>query len=100
MSDLIERLRDLKSNMQFFSAARILCGEAADRIEALEAENTLLRKDAARYHYLRNRDPGPEGKPLPRGLFIGMVPRNLILTEEHADVAIDAAIKAMGGGDE
>lgn len=44
MSDLVERLRDLKSNTQFFSAARILCGEAADRIIALEVENARLRE--------------------------------------------------------
>lgn len=50
-----------------------------------------VREDATRYRYLRNRDPGPEGKPVPRGLFIGMVPENLILTEEDADAAIDVA---------
>lgn len=81
--------------------------EVAGHIETIEAENARLREDAARYRYLRNRDCGPEGKPPPRGLFIGMVPENLILTEEHADLAIDQARKAHrhsesgeGGGDE
>lgn len=55
------------------------------RIEALEA-------DAARYRYLRDRDPGPDGQPVPQGLFVGQVPNNLILTGEDADRAIDAAL--------
>lgn len=50
MSDLVERLYALKDNIYFFNPTRMLCGEAAAHIEALEAENARLREDAGRYH--------------------------------------------------
>lgn len=64
---------------------------ATDLICALEV-------DAERYRHLRNRDAGPPDYTLP-GLFIGQVPENLILTEEDADAAIDAALSQGGRGD-
>lgn len=91
------RVNDLETLKLFIARYRLgllaMANEAADH----------LREDAARYRYLRNRDSGPEGKPPPHGLFIGMVPENLILTEEHADLAIDQGRKAhrhleVGGG--
>ena len=57
---------------------------ATDLICALEV-------DSDRYRHLRNRDAGPPNYT-PPGLFIGQVPENLILTEEDADAAIDAAL--------
>ncbi len=50
-------------------------------------------QDAARYRYLRSRPVPPDGT-FPPGLFIGRVPENLIVTEEDADQAIDAAMGA------
>lgn len=43
--------------------------------------------DAARYRYLRDRDMSKAG------LFIGLVPENLILTGADADAEIDVAMK-------
>lgn len=64
---------------------------------ALAAETRLreAEADAARYRYLRGRDAGPEGRLPPDGLFIGMVPENLILTNEDADQAIDALLSSI-----
>ena len=64
---------------------------ATDLICALEV-------DSDRYRHLRNRDAGPPNYT-PPGLFIGQVPENLILTEEDADAAIDAALSQGGRGD-
>ncbi len=64
---------------------------ATDLICALEV-------DSDRYCQLRNRDAGPPNYT-PPGLFIGKVPENLILTEEDADAAIDAALSQGGRGD-
>lgn len=47
--------------------------------------------NSARYLYLRNQ---PTSAIKQGGIFIGQVPQNLILTEEEADAAIDAAISA------
>lgn len=72
---------------------------AAEEVAAdLNAENEKLRADARRYRHLRNRDAGPPNYT-PPGLFIGQVPENLILTEEDADAAIDAALAQGGRGD-
>lgn len=64
---------------------------ATDLICALEV-------DSDRYRHLRNRDAGPPNYT-PPGLFIGQVPENLILTEEDADAAIDAALSREAGHD-
>jgi len=63
----------------------------------LEAQIARLEIDAERYRYLRNRDVWPDGEQPKAGLFIGMVPENLILTEEDADHAIDQYIAANKG---
>lgn len=44
MSDLVERLYALRDAIRAFDPTRILCGEAAAHIEALEAENARLRE--------------------------------------------------------
>lgn len=51
--------------------------------------------DAERYRFIRGRDPGPDGEPVPAGLFIGRVPENLIVTGDDADRAIDRARTAL-----
>jgi hypothetical protein len=59
-----------------------LAFEAADEIER-------LREDAARYRYLRNRPEDTIGKG---GIFAGMTPKNVILTEDDLDRAVDRAM--------
>lgn len=47
-------------------------------------------RDAERYRWLRNRSPdGSKG-----GIFIGLVPQNVVVTGDDADREIDAAIAA------
>lgn len=48
-----------------------------------------MRKDAARYRYLRNRPEDTIGKG---GIFAGMTPKNVILTENDLDREIDRAM--------
>lgn len=59
--------------------------------QAAEANARRLEIDAARYRHLRDRDAGPP-EHTPPGLFIGLVPENLILTGVDADEAVDAAL--------
>lgn len=68
------------------------------REAALREEVERLRVDANRYRWLRARDSGPKNFVMP-GLFVGQIPENLILTAEHADAAIDAAIRAIKMGE-
>lgn len=56
--------------------------------EALRA----LEKDAARYRFLRGREL-PTGSEGLRGVFIGIVPENAILTGADADTAVDSAME-------
>lgn len=53
----------------------------ADQLSALE-------RDAARYRYLRGVNPS---SPREGGIFIGITPANVIVTEEDADRAVDDA---------
>lgn len=48
-----------------------------------------MRKDAARYRYLRNRPEDTIGRG---GIFAGMTPKNVILTEGDLDRAVDLAM--------
>lgn len=52
-----------------------------------------LRQDAERYRFLRDRNPGEEGAGVLAGLFIGMVPDNVILTGVDADLALDREMR-------
>ncbi|MFU3207252.1 hypothetical protein ACM7HB_30255 [Pseudomonas aeruginosa] len=49
-----------------------------------------LRKDAARYRWLRERDLETIRQG---GVFAGMTPENIVLNLEHLDAAIDAALE-------
>ncbi|UQS91692.1 hypothetical protein M5C90_10660 [Pseudomonas chlororaphis subsp. piscium] len=63
--------------------------EFGERLEALEQERDILRKDAERYQWLRERDL----ETLHRGgVFAGQTPQNIVLNGETLDEAIDAAI--------
>ncbi|WP_073667471.1 hypothetical protein [Pseudomonas aeruginosa] len=61
-----------------------------DEIDRLKAENEALRKDAARYRWLRERDLETIRQG---GVFAGMTPENIVLNLEHLDAAIDAALE-------
>lgn len=56
----------------------------------LIAEVEHLRKDAARYRWLRERDLETIRQG---GVFAGMTPENIVLNLEHLDAAIDAALE-------
>ncbi|HEJ5756805.1 TPA: hypothetical protein SL756_004014 [Pseudomonas aeruginosa] len=53
-------------------------------------EYEALRKDAARYRWLRERDLETIRQG---GVFAGMTPENIVLNLEHLDAAIDAALE-------
>ncbi|MCR6975196.1 hypothetical protein NS833_15120 [Pseudomonas aeruginosa] len=56
----------------------------------LIAEVEHLRKDAARYRWLRERDLE---KIRQGGVFAGMTPENIVLNQEDLDAEIDAALE-------
>ncbi|WP_430283926.1 hypothetical protein [Pseudomonas aeruginosa] len=56
----------------------------------LIAEVEHLRKDAARYRWLRERDLETIRQG---GVFAGMTPENIVLNQEDLDAAIDAALE-------
>ncbi|EJA2567789.1 hypothetical protein MWS85_004761 [Pseudomonas aeruginosa] len=56
----------------------------------LIAEVEQLRKDAARYRWLRERDLETIRQG---GVFAGMTPENIVLNQEDLDAAIDAALE-------
>ncbi|MFU7071264.1 hypothetical protein ACM75K_28935 [Pseudomonas aeruginosa] len=56
----------------------------------LIAEVEHLRKDAARYRWLRERDLETIRQG---GVFAGMTPENIVLNQEDLDAEIDAALK-------
>jgi len=63
-----------------------------DALHAIDSGTPLEdpnARDAGRYRYLRERDLDTIKKG---GVFVGLVPQNLVLNKEHADAAIDAAI--------
>jgi len=53
-----------------------------------------MQKDAARYRWLRARLLGDDGTPMPSGVFIGLLPDNLILNGIDADTEIDLSMQA------
>lgn len=72
----------------------ILAAIATDPCTPATPAGEEMRRDAERYRFLRSRDCGPLDGPTPPGPFIGLVPENMILTEEDADRHIDQAILA------
>lgn len=56
----------------------------------LIAEVERLRKDAARYRWLRERDLETIRQG---GVFAGMTPENIVLNQEDLDAEIDAALE-------
>lgn len=62
--------------------------EAADKVLAVVAAHGVIR-DARRYRYLRARDLDTIHKG---GVFVGLVPQNLVVNEDDLDRAVDAAI--------
>lgn len=56
----------------------------------LIAEVEHLRKDAARYRWLRERDLETIRQG---GVFAGMTPENIVLNQEDLDAEIDAALE-------
>jgi hypothetical protein len=81
MSDLVQRLREIDSEFGF-----TLCATAADRIAQLERENAELRKDAARYRFMR--------KPhMSQAEFLNVVNALDECCENELDEAIDKAMK-------
>ncbi|MDP5878677.1 hypothetical protein ACQYZM_15465 [Pseudomonas aeruginosa] len=61
-----------------------------EKCDRLKAENEALRKDAARYRWLRERDLETIRQG---GVFAGMTPENIVLNLKHLDAAIDAALE-------
>lgn len=61
-----------------------------EKCDRLKAENEVLRKDAARYRWLRERDLETIRQG---GVFAGMTPENIVLNQEDLDAAIDAALE-------
>lgn len=53
-----------------------------------------IDRDARRYRFLRSRDVDTIAKG---GVFAGLTPDNFVLTEEHLDAAVDAAIDRAEG---
>jgi hypothetical protein len=59
----------------------------------IERQNSAeLKANSDRYLFLRNQTINEDMCPPIDGLFIGHVPQNVVLTFEHADAAIDAAL--------
>ena len=64
--------------------------EANPKPSSLIAEVEHLRKDAARYRWLRERDLETIRQG---GVFAGMTPENIVLNQEDLDAEIDAALE-------
>ena len=75
-----------------YAGAPIACWQKrANLPHQLDSEQiATLTLDANRYQWLRARDANQIKL---RGLFVGMTPDNLVLTERHLDVAMDIAMK-------
>lgn len=75
---------ELRNNAEFIAAAN------PQAILKLIAEVEHLRKDAARYRWLRERDLETIRQG---GVFAGMTPENIVLNQEDLDAEIDAALE-------
>ncbi|MCO2384226.1 hypothetical protein [Pseudomonas aeruginosa] len=82
---LIADLEEARNGMEYQPIMRL-----KNELDRLKAENEALRKDAARYQWLRERDLETIRQG---GVFAGMTPENIVLNLEHLDAAIDAALE-------
>ncbi|RQG62788.1 hypothetical protein IPC203_08430 [Pseudomonas aeruginosa] len=82
---LISDLEEARNGMEYQSIMRL-----KNEMVRLKAENEVLRKDAARYRWLRERDLETIRQG---GVFAGMTPENIVLNQEDLDAAIDAALE-------
>ncbi|EQB8433784.1 hypothetical protein ACYUS1_005230 [Pseudomonas aeruginosa] len=87
-----EVIRIERSEDEPISSAWELFDSAANpkAILKLIAEVEHLRKDAARYRWLRERDLETIRQG---GVFAGMTPENIVLNQEDLDAEIDAALE-------
>lgn len=90
MSDLNEILKrwGAPGDYGYYTAVGQLLYEL-HKYNATRRDANELERDAARYRWLRSRDPDTIATG---GVFAGITPENLILTEEHLDVAVDMAM--------
>ena len=93
---LAERIEKIVSLNAKFGGAIAMTPDATSALAEMlrllaDPSNGLgaLERDARRYRYLRNRPEDTIGKG---GIFAGMTPKNVILTEDDLDRAVDAAI--------
>jgi len=66
-----------------------------EQIAALKQEQARMKLNAERYLHLRSKPV--DSIKADRGLFIGIVPDNMVVNGEDADKAIDAEIVAQKG---
>lgn len=83
-----EYTTSMEATEQVLLAARELLAANPQAILKLIAEVEHLRKDAARYRWLRERDLETISRG---GIFAGMTPENIVLNLEDLDAEIDAA---------
>ncbi|WP_303676683.1 hypothetical protein [Pseudomonas aeruginosa] len=81
---------DMKNDWMFKPVISYLAAANPAAVLDLIAEIEHLRKDAARYRWLRERDLETIRQG---GVFAGMTPENIVLNLEHLDAAIDAALE-------
>ncbi|HBO4723797.1 TPA: hypothetical protein L4V16_002022 [Pseudomonas aeruginosa] len=81
---------DMKNDWMFKPVISYLAAANPAAILDLIAEIEHLRKDAARYRWLRERDLETIRQG---GVFAGMTPENIVLNQEDLDAAIDAALE-------
>ncbi|EMS3863843.1 hypothetical protein [Pseudomonas aeruginosa] len=81
---------DMKNDWMFKPVISYLAAANPAAVLDLIAEIEHLRKDAARYRWLRERDLETIRQG---GVFAGMTPENIVLNQEDLDAAIDAALE-------
>lgn len=107
LTAIISKLREMQNEgPRIKFSERVFCGYAADaiaqlldRVAALESQNGANgadsvqadARDAARYRWMRRRDLDTIDLG---GLFVGLVPDNVVINDVDLDCAIDRAIDA------
>ncbi|HHX4274722.1 TPA: hypothetical protein ACU95R_005793 [Pseudomonas aeruginosa] len=81
---------DMKNDWMFKPVISYLAAANPAAVLDLIAEIEHLRKDAARYRWLRERDLETIRQG---GVFAGMTPENIVLNQEDLDAEIDAALE-------
>ncbi|MFO1930289.1 hypothetical protein QOT55_05465 [Pseudomonas aeruginosa] len=81
---------DMKNDWMFKPVISYLVAANPAAVLDLIAEIEHLRKDAARYRWLRERDLETIRQG---GVFAGMTPENIVLNQEDLDAEIDAALE-------